>query len=73
MITSPSGRKLGRGPSLFFAEGGLADKAALVLNLRNVRSQPKADMTNLHMGGFGPSLWSRTNLAAGIEANIQFD
>ena len=51
MITTPSGRKLGRGASLFFAEGGLADKAALVLNLRNVRSQPKADMTNLHMGG----------------------
>lgn len=48
------------------------DKAALVLNLRNDRSQPKADMTILHMGGFGPSLWSRTNLAAGIEADIQF-
>ena len=30
----------------------LADKAALVLNLRNNRSQPKADMTILHMGGF---------------------
>ena len=51
MITTPSGRKLGRGLICFFVDVGDADKGALVLNLRNVRSQPKADMTNLHMGG----------------------
>ena len=36
MIITPSGRKLGRGASLFFAEGGLADEAAFQLFRTNV-------------------------------------